>query len=98
MSTDHPASTVQATVRYRGTVQGVGFRMTAVRIASRFEVGGCVENRPDGSVQLVAVGEKDEVKRFLDAVSASSLGGYITDRNLAWGPPSERFEHFSIRP
>jgi len=33
---------------FRGNVQGVGFRFTAVRIAQRHGVAGWVRNLPDG--------------------------------------------------
>jgi acylphosphatase len=61
---------MNTTVRviYRGRVQGVMFRKTTEGIAQGFAVGGYVRNRPDGSVELVAQGESDEVGRFLHRV------------------------------
>ena len=43
-----------------GTVQGVGFRSFAVRIAQRHGVRGWVRNRPDGSVEIAAQGAPPE--------------------------------------
>ena len=35
---------IRRTVVYRGTVQGVGFRWTAIRVASLYRVTGTVRN------------------------------------------------------
>jgi len=40
-------------VRYRGCVQGVGFRYTARRLAEGFPVAGYVRNLSSGEVELV---------------------------------------------
>ena len=61
-------------VTYRGRVQGVGFRWTTARIASRFEVSGFVRNQLDGSVELVAQGEPATMKSFLAEVAAAMRG------------------------
>lgn len=60
---------IRKTVKYTGHVQGVGFRYTTTNIAARFAVAGYVQNMSDGSVRLVAEGEKSEAEAFLDAVS-----------------------------
>lgn len=57
-------------VFFSGRVQGVGFRMTTRRLASGFDVGGWVQNLPDGRVELVVQGESGEVRRFLDGLRA----------------------------
>ena len=55
-------------VIYEGRVQGVGFRMTAKRLASGFATSGYVRNLDDGRVELVAQGEPAVVDAFLGAV------------------------------
>lgn len=60
---------IRSTVKYTGHVQGVGFRYTTTNIAGRFSIAGYVQNLPDGSVRVVAEGEKAEVQEFLAAVS-----------------------------
>lgn len=39
-----------------GTVQGVGFRFFAERVAARLNVSGYVRNRADGRVEVYAIG------------------------------------------
>lgn len=64
-------------VFYEGRVQGVGFRYTARRVASGFDVSGYVRNLPDGRVELLASGEPDEVDGYLAALRESELAGHI---------------------
>lgn len=55
-------------VRIEGRVQGVFFRETVRRIASRYEVHGFVRNADDGVVEIEAEGEPDVVKAFISDV------------------------------
>src|SRR5262245_51543323 len=66
-----PAADSDATARmvyYSGTVQGVGFRATAVEIARSHPVSGWVRNLADGRVQLLVEGPEQGVEKFLEAV------------------------------
>ena len=83
-------------VYYSGRVQGVGFRYTARRIATRFDVTGFVKNLHDGRVQLVAEGDAAELGRFLDAVDAE-LGYYIVRKQENVASATGRFRDFDIR-
>jgi acylphosphatase len=51
----------------RGYVQGVGYRWWARGEARRLGVDGWVENRSDGSVELIAAGPPDAVRQLVDA-------------------------------
>ena len=55
-------------VKFRGRVQGVGFRYTCKSVSERFAVVGWVKNLADGSVELLAEGEQAELEAFLQAV------------------------------
>jgi acylphosphatase len=83
-------------VIFRGQVQGVGFRYTARQISARFQVVGFVRNRSDGTVQLVAEGEPEELNRFIQAV-AGEFEGYITDHSSHVTPATGEFSHFGVR-
>lgn len=82
-------------VIYTGQVQGVGFRYTAQRLAQRFQVAGYVRNLPNGNVELVAEGEADQVKAFLEAV-ASRMAGSIDDSTVTDESPGQH-QGFVIR-
>lgn len=64
-------------VYYSGHVQGVGFRYTVKSLVSGFDVTGTVKNLPDGRVELVAEGSKDELEAFQQAIRESEVGGLI---------------------
>jgi len=59
-------------VIYEGRVQGVGFRYTTKDLARGYDVLGTVRNLPDGSVELVVAGEKEEVAEYLRALREDS--------------------------
>ena len=82
-------------MRFRGNVQGVGFRYTAVQTAGRFDVTGWVRNEPDGTVKCVIEGESAEIGAFLDALN-DRMGGHIRDRDEQTAPFSGRFHGFDV--
>ena len=84
------------TVTYRGNVQGVGFRYSACIIARAYPLGGFVKNLPDGSVQLVAQGEEDDVHDFLREVR-QRMGRFIRDEDFYGEDPEKEFTEFQIR-
>lgn len=82
-------------VYYSGTVQGVGFRWTVMRLSAGFSVCGSVKNLADGRVLLKAEGDKVEVDRFLVAIKQGSLSSYIRDAEII-DKEYEGFNSFTI--
>ena len=87
---------IRKSVIYSGHVQGVGFRFTVQRASGGFDVTGFVKNLPDGRVELVAEGVRDEVGRFLDEV-AHRLRGNIHHVLQSENPTEGHFSKFEIR-
>jgi acylphosphatase len=58
--TDQPAIQARRFV-VRGRVQGVGFRWFVEREAHILEITGWVRNNPDASVEVLAVGTRDQL-------------------------------------
>lgn len=83
-------------VHYHGRVQGVGFRYTTRSIAGRYKVRGYVRNLPDGRVELVVEGDRNELAAFLDEVR-ERLGHHIRDEMVDTQSPSGEFAIFEIR-
>ena len=52
-------------IEIHGDVQGVFFRDGAQRLARKLGLRGWVTNRPDGTVEAVACGEKAALDEFL---------------------------------
>ena len=84
-------------VYYSGTVQGVGFRFTAERIASQLGLTVWVKNLPDGRVEAVCEGEEDMLNEFLDKVKNGPLRHYIRRADTAWSEASGEFGSFEIK-
>ena len=83
-------------VFFSGTVQGVGFRFTAERLARRFPVTGYVRNLEDGRVEVVAEGEETRLAEFLTALRESGMKNYIRDVEARWSEAEDCFKGFSI--
>ncbi len=71
-------------VHYSGRVQGVGFRITVRQLACGYEVVGTVRNLPDGRVELIAEGARDELEAFLRGIDESDLSGFIANAPAEW--------------
>ena len=82
-------------VVYGGTVQGVGFRYTVLRLAKPRPLVGFVKNLSDGTVELVPEGDRAELAGLLDSI-ASAMEGYIRDSAVSWSPATGEFRSFGI--
>ena len=52
-------------ILFSGQVQGVGFRWTTERIASRLPLRGFVRNLPDGRVEAVVAGSAANIQQLI---------------------------------
>ena len=83
-------------VGFSGTVQGVGFRYTAVRAAGGYDVTGYVRNTPNGEVEIVVEGPADQIDAFLSDVQ-DRMGGYIRHATQELAEPTGQMDGFTIR-
>lgn len=67
----------------RGRVQGVGYRYFVLETAESRGLTGWVANADDGSVRIVAVGDRDSLERFRESLSE--------------GPPLARVDSVNYR-
>jgi len=81
---------------YSGNVQGVGFRYTVKSVATGFEVTGTVRNLPDGRVELVAEGSREELEAFRQAIPEAGMGSLIRDEAVSWDEAKNEFRGFEI--
>ena len=84
------------TVVYSGRVQGVGFRYTAKTVATGFAITGTICNLPDGRVELIAEGHRDELAAFRAAILDAGLAGFIRDEQVTWTAAENKFRGFEI--
>jgi acylphosphatase len=87
---------IRKTIHFFGNVQGVGFRYTTCSVAGGFEVSGCVRNLRNGSVELIAEGNAEEIEQFLVALR-NQMSGHIDREEVAEAPATGEFAGFSIR-
>ena len=83
-------------VYFAGQVQGVGFRYTARRLASRYAVSGYVRNLPDGRVEVVVEGPPSELVSFVDDLR-KTMDSYVQHCDIQRAPASGEFDAFEIR-
>jgi acylphosphatase len=62
-------------ITVHGIVQGVGYRALVAEIAKQFGIKGYVENMPDGSVEILAIGKKSKIEEFLKLINVDTKHG-----------------------
>ena len=67
-----------------GRVQGVGFRAATLRTALSLNLVGWVRNRPDDSVEVVAVGDHDRLKQFEEFLRHGPPGAHVRGLDISW--------------
>ena len=78
-----------------GRVQGVGFRFTAHRIATRHFLTGFVRNLPDGTVEMLAQGQSEDINDCVAEIK-QGMDGYIADTRITDLPADPRHTDFRI--
>ncbi len=82
----------------KGIVQGVGFRYFAVYQAQRLGgLTGYVRNLKDGSVEVVAEGDKEKLERLLTQLRRGPTGAFVERVEVFWEQPTDEFTSFGIR-
>jgi acylphosphatase len=87
---------VRRRVVVHGRVQGVFFRDTASREASRRGVAGWIANRPDGAVEAVFEGQPDAVEAMVEFCSSGPRRADV-DRVDATDEEPEGLQGFDVR-
>ena len=81
-----PHDRVRVEANVRGRVQGVGYRVFALREATYLGLDGFVANEADGSVRVVAEGERFLLTSLLARLADGPPAGFV-DRVIArWEP------------
>jgi len=87
----------RARVTVKGLVQGVGFRYTCQREASRHDVVGWVRNLYDGNVESVFEGEEDDVEAMVNWCRRGPSVAEVRSIDIQWEEPTGEFATFHIR-
>lgn len=81
-----------------GSVQGVGFRYTTQHEAQRLGLVGYARNLDDGSVEVVACGEAENVNKLIEWLKAGGPRNARVDKVLTEPhQPDKEWSDFGIR-
>ena len=79
-----------------GAVQGVGFRAYVQDAASALGLVGTVRNCDDGTVVVVAQGQSDVLKDFVEYLHEGSVAARVDSVAVEWGMAELVYDEFSI--
>ena len=66
------------------------------KVATGFEVTGTVRNLPDGRVELLAEGLREELDAFRAVIQNEGLAGFIQSEQVHYGSAQNEFRGFDI--
>ena len=88
---------MKAEITVQGVVQGVGYRFFVLNQARLYGVKGYVRNMSDGTVQVVAEGEKGIVKDFIDRLRIGPLSAHVAGIDVKWDEKDSGFTEFRLQ-
>jgi len=80
-----------------GRVQGVGFRYFVLGEAEKIGLSGWVRNRRDGSVEVVAEGEKGKLSSLILSLKRGPRSSIVHDVKVEWLDATAEFTGFAPR-
>ena len=69
-----------------GRVQGVGYRVFALREATWLGLDGFVANESDGTVRIVAEGVRETLEALLERLEVGPPAGFVDRLTVRWEP------------
>jgi acylphosphatase len=88
---------VRAKIIAIGRVQGVFYRKTAVTEAKQLGLFGYARNIIDGSVEMVAEGDKLQIDKFIEWAHMGPSHAHVEDVKVHWEEPTGEFTEFRVR-
>lgn len=88
---------VNAHMLVSGSVQGVGFRYFASRLANRYGLTGWVRNTVDGKVEIEVEGDKGLVAAFIKEVQIGPTSGHVTGIDVRKKNVTDEYKEFRVR-
>ena len=80
-----------------GRVQGVGYRASALNQALSLGINGWVRNRLDGSVEILAEGDKLSIAALIDWCKRGPRWASVDEVKVVDETPKGEFAGFTIR-
>ena len=88
---------VRARLLISGIVQGVGYRWSCSREARAGGLTGWVRNLPDGRVEAVLQGTREQVERMIKWCYRGPSEAQVSDIAVSYEDALEDFKDFGIR-
>jgi len=88
---------VRARLLISGIVQGVGYRWSCSREAKVGGLTGWVRNLPDGRVEAVLQGTREQVERMIKWCYRGPSEAQVSDIAVSYEDALEDFKDFGIR-
>jgi len=92
------SSILRVSAVVRGYVQGVGYRLFALREAQRRGLTGWTRNRADGAVEVVAEGAKETLQQYVGRLEQGPSEAEVAHVDVQWQAAEGAFNQFEIRP
>jgi len=80
-----------------GLVQGVNFRYFVLRNARALGLTGYTANRYDGTVEVVAEGEKGKLEELLKQLEVGPRSARVSKVDASWPEFSGKYRDFDVR-
>ncbi len=80
----------------QGKVQGVFFRASTKEKACELGLRGCVRNKEDGTVEVIAEGDKTQLQKLADWCHIGPDHSIVDRVQIDWLPYITEFEEFTI--
>ena len=81
----------------RGRVQGVGFRWFVEREAHILQIAGWVSNNPDGSVEVLAMGTREQLSGLRSRLQDGPRAARVDDIEESEAEPVAGLNSFQVR-
>lgn len=79
-----------------GKVQGVFFRASTKDTADNLELSGFVRNKSDGTVEVIAEGDRGQLQKLVDWCHIGPDRSIVSGVEVDWSPYTAEFQEFNI--
>lgn len=86
----------EVNIKIYGQVHGVGFRYYAGQTARELGLAGYVRNLPDGTVEIVAQGQKEDLEKLIEWAKSGPRYSRVERVDVEWKPLKGKYSDFSI--
>ena len=83
-------------IKVTGQVQNVGFRYQTNKLAQEFKLTGWVRNAEDGSVEILAQGEKKYLVKLLSWARKGPGFAQVKKIDVDWRKPTVKLDSLEV--